>query len=71
MADGTVFYSLASGTLGNKEDWYRLVVPDDGTDPFVEHAWLFITLMEIRNLTVKAACRSQISCLKDTPRTQK
>jgi hypothetical protein len=39
MADGTVFYSLASGTLGNKEDWYRLVVPDDGTGPFVEHAW--------------------------------
>jgi hypothetical protein len=39
MADGVVFFSHASGTSGNKENWYKLVAPDDGTDPFVEHAW--------------------------------
>jgi hypothetical protein len=39
MADGNLFYSRASGPLGNKEDWFSLVVPDDGTDPFVEHVW--------------------------------
>jgi hypothetical protein len=39
MADGTVFFSHASGTSGNEENWYKLVAPDDGTDPFVEHAW--------------------------------
>ncbi|MGO8779294.1 MAG: hypothetical protein ACLQKK_10340 [Rhodomicrobium sp.] len=39
MTDGTVFYSRASGTLGNKEDWYRLVVLQDGATPFVQHAW--------------------------------
>jgi hypothetical protein len=39
MADGVVFFSHAGGPSGNQENWYRLVVPDDGTDPFVEHAW--------------------------------
>ncbi len=39
MADGVVFFSHASGRLGNEENWYRLIAPDDGTGPFVEHAW--------------------------------
>ncbi len=40
MADEVVFYSHASGTSGNEENWYKLVAPDDGTEPFVEHAWV-------------------------------
>jgi hypothetical protein len=39
MPDGIVFFSHAGGTSGNEENWYKLVAPDDGTDPFVEHAW--------------------------------
>ncbi|MGO9173629.1 MAG: hypothetical protein ACLP7P_16940 [Rhodomicrobium sp.] len=41
MTEEIEFYSRASGTLGKREDWYRLVVPDDGTSPFVEHAWAY------------------------------
>ena len=39
MAEEIPFYSRASGSSHNKEDWYTLVVPDDGSKSFVEHTW--------------------------------
>ena len=25
----------------DREDWYRLVIPDDEADPFIEHTWTY------------------------------
>jgi hypothetical protein len=41
MLEKIEFYSRAEGSLGEREDWYGLVIPDDGTDPSVEHEWSY------------------------------
>ncbi|WP_127076127.1 hypothetical protein [Rhodomicrobium lacus] len=41
MAHATEFYSRAKGVLGENEDSYRLVFPDDGAPAFVEHEWFY------------------------------
>jgi hypothetical protein len=41
MLEKIEFYSRAEGPIGEREDWYGLVIPDDGADPFVEHEWCY------------------------------
>ena len=36
MKNDIKFYNQPSA---DREDWYRLVIPDDEADPFIEHTW--------------------------------
>ena len=38
MKNDIKFYNQPSN---DREDWYRLVVPDDEADPFIEHTWSY------------------------------
>ena len=38
MKNDIKFYNQPSA---DREDWYRLVIPDDEADPFIEHAWTY------------------------------
>jgi hypothetical protein len=38
MKNDIKFYNQPSA---DREDWYRLVIPDDEADPFIEHTWTY------------------------------
>ena len=69
MQNDVKFYNQPSA---GREDWYRLVIPDDEADPFIEHTWTY------RNADGSMEMNSGRACIaisdfppRNTRRTQK
>ena len=53
MKNDIKFYNRPSA---DREDWYRLVVPDDEADPFIEHTWTYHNADGSMEMNSGAAC---------------
>jgi hypothetical protein len=40
MRETIAFYQRVAGPVGEEQEWYRLVFPDDNSPAVVEHEWV-------------------------------